>query len=172
MVILLAEKCIVNPERDCLGLAKAKRLEENIDEMRASASQTIVQVEKRLTDEIHTTREIVNEHTKALSRLETLYSTLEGLPSTITSLDKTITIIGNNLETMNKNLEDVKKDVRSQGETIHDIHNENKKQEEKITTIDNKSKIDWAEFITKNFWKVFGVFGLAYVAIKLLLERG
>lgn len=171
-MILLAEKCIINPERDCLGLAKANRLEEEIDNIRNSTEKNIVQVEKRLTDEIHTNRNTLNEHTKSLARLETLYSSMEELPSTIASLDKTITIIGNNLEAISKNLEEVKSDVQLQSQTIHDINKKSSTNSDKITEIDNKSKVDWSKFITNNFWKIIAIIGVGYVLIQQILGSG
>lgn len=107
-----------------------------------------------------------------ISRLETVYKSLEGLPLTITNLDKTITVIGANLESMDRNLEDVRESVANQELAINEIRKENKDQNENIDKIDNKSKIDWAEFITSNFWKIFAVAGALYVAAQVLLERG
>lgn len=144
-------------------------LEENIE---YATKYDLNRVDKRLTQEISANREKIEEHDRTLSRLETLYASLEGLPSTIVSLDKTITIIGNNLESMSKNLEEVRKDVHLQGQAINNINSDNKEQNEKIEEIDNKSKIDLLEFVTKNFWKIFSLLGVGYLVIKSILEGG
>lgn len=125
-------------------------------------------LDKRITGDIKENREYIDEHSKAIARLEAVYNSLEGLPLTITNLDKTITVIGSKLESMDKNLEDVKESISQQEEAINEIRKENKGQNEEITKIDNKSKIDWAEFVTKNFWKVFGIIAVLYAVIRSL----
>lgn len=165
-------KCIINPERDCIGLQKAKRLEEDIDNIRKSTDKSIAQVEKRLTDEIHTNRATLDEHTKSLARLETLYSSMEDLPQTIASLDKTIALIGNNLSSMDKNLQEVKEDVSAQSDIIREVRAQSLENKEIISKVDNKSKIDWQEFLTKNFWKIIVGIGSIYAAVQVFISGG
>lgn len=129
-------------------------------------------VDNRLTAELREHREYIDEHSREIARLEAVYKSLESLPNTIANLDKTITVIGSNLESMDRNLENVRKSVANQEQTIHEIRAENKSQNESIHKIDDKSKIDWAEFVTKNFWKIFCIFGILYVIIKVFLEGG
>lgn len=121
-------------------------------------------VDNRLSAEIKENRDYLDNHSRAIARLEAVYNSLEGLPATIANLDKTITIIGGNLESMDKNIEEVKHSLAQQEKAIEEIKIENKGQNEEIEKIDNKSKIDWAEFVTKNFWKVFAV-GAAVIAL-------
>lgn len=123
-------------------------------------------VDKRLTAEISETRKTLDEHTAILARLETMYSSLESLPTTISNLDKTITLIGANLDSMDKSLNEVKESVSKQGYSIDTLRAENKKQNENISKIDGKSKIDWAVFVTENFWKLFAIIAAVYVFIQ------
>ncbi len=129
-------------------------------------------VDQRLTTELREHREYIDAHSREIARLEAVYQSLESLPNTIANLDKTITVIGNNLESMDRNLEDVRQSVSNQEQTIQEIRKENKSQNETIHKIDDKSKIDWAEFITKNFWKIFCIFGVIYAILRVTLEGG
>lgn len=44
------EKCIIDPQRDCLGLAKAHMLEKQLDEYRRQARETHSQLFDRMRD--------------------------------------------------------------------------------------------------------------------------
>ena len=44
------EKCILDPQRDCLGLAKAQMLEKQLDEYRRQARETHAQLFDRMRD--------------------------------------------------------------------------------------------------------------------------
>lgn len=157
----MSETCILDPQRDCLGLDKAKHLEDEFTEFRRQNSKTHDRIFDRLSD-----------IDKSISKLETLYNSLEGLPGTITNLDKTITIIGGKLESMDKNISEMRNSISSQSHVIQSLQSENTKQNEHIHKIDNKSKIDWAEFVTHNFWKIIMIFGVGYVIIKQLISGG
>lgn len=127
-------------------------------------------VDQRLSVEIQENREKINEHSKEIARLEAVYESLENLPNTISNLDKTMLIIGNRLAVMENNIDEVKENVSYQKKVIQELKGENAEQNQNITRIDNKSKIDWADFVTKNFWKILCIFGGGYAIIKLILE--
>lgn len=136
------------------------------------------QLDKRLGESLHEIREQLNRNSQSIVRLEAVYNSLEGLPNTITNLDKTITAIGYNLKSMDRNLADVKVSVSKQGEAIERLENENKtqneaihQQDEDIQRVDNKSKIDWAVFLTNNFWKVLGIGGVLYAVVRIILDK-
>lgn len=129
-------------------------------------------LDKRLSAEIRENRKRIEENSDMISRLEAVYKSLEGLPLTITNLDKTITVIGANLDSMDRSLKDVKESVSNQEQAIREIREENKNQNESIDKIDNKSKIDWAEFITSNFWKIFAILGFIYIALQTFVKGG
>lgn len=128
-------------------------------------------VDARLSDEIKQARDYIDVHSREIAKLEAVYQNLERLPDTIANLDKTITVISNNLGSMNQNLNDVRKSVETQEQAIQDIKGENKNQNENIERIDNKSKIDWAVFLTNSFWKILCIGGVLYAIIKAILER-
>lgn len=46
----MAEKCIIDPARDCLGLAKAEMLEKQMDEYRRQARETHSQLFDRIRE--------------------------------------------------------------------------------------------------------------------------
>lgn len=46
----MGEKCIIDPSRDCLGLAKAEMLEKQVDEYRRQARETHSQMFDRIRD--------------------------------------------------------------------------------------------------------------------------
>lgn len=46
----MPEKCIIDPSRDCLGLAKAEMLEKQVDEYRRQARETHSQLFDRIRD--------------------------------------------------------------------------------------------------------------------------
>lgn len=46
----MSEKCIVNPERDCLGLIKAEELEKNLRDMQERNDRSHKEFYKRLAD--------------------------------------------------------------------------------------------------------------------------
>lgn len=142
------------------------------EKMEFASKYDLNNVDHRLSEEIRENREIIDEHSKEIARLEAVYKSLEGLPDTIANLDKTIAIIGNNLESMDRNLADVKESVSFQEQAIKDLKGENRTQNENIERIDNKSKIDWAEFVTKNFWKILCILGIGYAIIKSILKGG
>lgn len=153
--------CILDDKTECLGLTKSKHLEDEINEFRRQNSRTHDRIFDRLS-----------EVDKSISKLETLYNSLEGLPGTIANLDKTITIIGGNLESMDRNILEMKNSIANQANIIHGLQTENKAQTEHIHKIDNKSKIDWAEFVTHNFWKIFVIIGVGYAVIKTMISGG
>lgn len=129
-------------------------------------------VDKRLSAEIKENRDHIDEHSKEIARLEAVYKSLEDLPNTIANLDKTMALIGGRLESMEANVEETKESVLYQNKVIQDLKGENKSQNENIERIDNKSKIDWQELITKNFWKVLCILFGGYAIISTFLERG
>ena len=46
----MGEKCIIDPARDCLGLAKAEMLENQVDEYRRQARETHAQLFDRIRE--------------------------------------------------------------------------------------------------------------------------
>lgn len=128
-------------------------------------------VDKRLSSEIKDNRDRIDDNSERIVKLETVYATLEELPNTIVNLDKTITIIRTNLESMNQNIREVREMVSLQEKAVETIRIESKRYGEDIARVDNKSKIDWAVFVTNNFWKIFLIFGAVYCITKFIIEK-
>lgn len=145
---------------------------DNNDKMDYVTRPELMAVDQRLTAEVKENRDYIDEHSREIARLEAVYRSLESLPGTIANLDKTITVIGSNLESMDKNLNDVRQSVSNQEQAIKEIRGENKTQNESIERIDNKSKVDWAEFVTNNFWKILCAVAVGYAIIKTLIDGG
>lgn len=128
-------------------------------------------VDERLSEEIRENRDRIEKNSNKIIELETVYKTLKSLPSTITSLDKTITIISENLKSMDENIRDVREMVTLQEKIVENIRIESKHQNEDIARIDNKSKVDWSEFVTNNFWKIVCGLGAAYCLIEFIVHK-
>lgn len=127
--------------------------------------------DKRLSNEIHEVRTIVEDHTVEISRLKALYKTLEQLPDTFHSLDKTLTVVRSNLENIQHQMTEIKSSVDGQSQAIKSLQKNDDEQDEEIRRVDNKGKIDWIQFITENFWKILATFGTIYVVIYTLINK-
>lgn len=123
-------------------------------------------LELRLSEDIREIRTKINENGEAIVKLETLYGTLVKLPDTIESLKDTVVGINNNLQAMNNRMEQIQQSVTGQKETITNLQQDNKAQNEQIDRLDKKGKVDWIDFITENFWKIMLAAGALYVIIK------
>lgn len=119
--------------------------------------------EARLAKDIRENRDRINEHAKDISRLEALYQALEGLPETIAQLDRTLTVMGENMKNMNEKINDVR-------ESISSMRSAEEQRDERIKTIDNKSKIDWQTAITQNFWKIISALLGGWIVLKFVIE--
>lgn len=111
-------------------------------------------VDNRLTAEIKDNTEKIQQNSEAIVKLETLYGTLVKLPDAIASLEKTVVGVNHNLETMNTRIDQINASVQEQRDSLKQLHNENALQDKEIEKVDNKSKIDWASFVTGNFWNI------------------
>lgn len=139
------EKCILNPERDCLGLQKAEELEHRI----IRNEEHIDKIDARM-----------NKHDQRITILETLVGNLKELPSAINNLEKTMVLMQRNLEILNENVDSVAK-------KISDNDKQNQKQDARISALDNKSKIDIMDIVKENWWKLC----LVAATCLLLIER-
>lgn len=141
------EKCILNPDRDCLGLIKAKELEHTIEQEHATL--------EKLDDKL-------NKHDQRITILETLVGNLKELPGAINNLEKTMVLMQRNLEILNVNVDSVAK-------KINENDKQNQKQDARILALDNKSKIDIWDIVKQNWWKIcMGAAGILYVIERFL----
>lgn len=141
------------------------------DNMEYVGRAELSEVDHRLTKEIKENREHIDSHSREIARLEAVYQSLEGLPSTISNLERTMTTISSTIETVGKNLNEVRESVQEQEQNIREIKSENKRQNESISRIDNKSKIDIMVLVRDNFWKVLSVIAAGYVVFDFVLKK-
>lgn len=80
-------------------------------------------------------------------------------------LKKTVVGVNHNLETMNTRIDQINASVQEQRDSLKQLHNENALQDKEIEKVDNKSKIDWASFVTGNFWNILFKAILAVAAL-------
>ncbi len=124
---------------------------------------------QRLSEEIKENRARITCNSEAIVKLETLYGTLVKLPETIDQLKETVVGINVNLQAMNDRIIQTQELVLNQKQAIDDIRMDNRKQDETINRVDSKGKVDWIDFITNNFWKVFLAVGIIYMMVKDML---
>lgn len=127
-------------------------------------------VERRLSEEIHENRSRIADNSEAIVKLETLYGTLVKLPETIDSLKETCIGIQANLQAMNDKFNQTQDIFSQQQAKINELQNDNKKQDENIERVNNKSKVDWIDFVTNNFWKVLLAVGILYMMVKDMIS--
>lgn len=125
-------------------------------------------LDARLSADIKHNTESIKHNTMAITKLEALYNTLIKLPDTILSLEKTVVSVNHNLEAMNSRINQMNESIAEQKHSISALRAENQKQNEDISKVDNKSKIDWSQAITQNFWKLVLVVAGIIVAYKQL----
>lgn len=111
-------------------------------------------VDTRLTAEIKENSRHIKQNSEAIVKLETLYGTLVKLPDAIASLEKTVVGVNHNLETMSIRIDQINSSVQEQRNSMEKLHEENVAQNKEIEKVDNKSKVDWASFISGNFWNI------------------
>lgn len=117
------------------------------------------QLDDRLSGDIRINREKISKNSEDISELRTMYMSVAELPRTMASLEKTMVSVGNHLENIEENM-------KSMSDSIQNLKEENRAQNEKISQVDDKSKIDWATFITSNFWKIIIAIGGIYFILK------
>lgn len=130
-----------------------------------ATSISVDKIENRLNAEIFEINKHIKDNSEAIVRLETLYGTLSELPSAIASLDKSIVSLEHSLKAIDSRIEVMHDSIQAQRESIEALKEENSEQNKTIEAVDNKSKIDWSEFITKNFWSLLAKVGGAIVVI-------
>lgn len=120
-------------------------------------------LESRLSEDIREIRMKLNDNGEAIVKLETLYGTLVKLPDTIDSLKETVVGINTNLTALNDNIESIQRDMIG-------LRNDNKGQDEQIEKLNKKGTVNWIDFITDNFWKIWIPVGIIYLILKDMLQ--
>ena len=75
----MADKCAVDPQRDCLGLAKAEMLEKQIAEYRQEARNTHAEMFKRI-------RELEDDRTEIKTQYGHIMEAIGGMRADIASI--------------------------------------------------------------------------------------
>ena len=141
------------------------------DNMEYVSRPELTEVDRRLSKEIVDNRNHIESHSREIARLEAVYQSLEGLPGTISNLEHTMTTISSTIETVGKNLSEVKQSVQDQEQSIREIKSENKRQNESISRIDNKSKIDIMVLVRDNFWKILSAVAALYIVFDVVMKK-
>lgn len=101
----------------------------------------------------------LNKHDKQLAVLETLVENMKELPTALNNLEKTMALMGQNLEILNEKVD-----------SIISQSNENEKLDRKrdneIARLDNKSKVDILDLLKNNWWKICIVLAAAGILIE------
>lgn len=134
----------------------------------AVTKDSLDRLEARFSEQIRDIYNRLNENSESIVKLETWYNTLVKLPDTMASLEKAILKIDHNMEAMATRMDTMADSIQSQRTAIESLKNENQAQDERISSVDNKSKVDWAKAITQNFWKVILAICGVIVAYKSL----
>lgn len=138
-------------------------------------SGAVDRIESRLNGEISEINKHIKQNSEAIVRLETLYGSLSELPSAIGNLEKAVISLRHSLETIDNRIETMHDSIQEQRESIEALKQENNEQNKSIEAVDNKSKIDWSEFITKNFWSIIAkavvVVGGIIAVYELIFKR-
>ena len=107
---------------------------------RVELESAINRVEDRMTNRMAKTECDVSEHGKTIARIETMLANLEDMPSILNSLNLTLVRLDGRLCNVEEGIKSLKDKTSKQAETIGKI--------------DEKGKIDWIEFIKKNWFAI------------------
>lgn len=107
---------------------------------RVELESAINRVEDRMSNRMAKTECEVSEHGKTIARIETMLANLEDLPSILNSLNLTLVRLDGRICNVETGITKLEKRAASQGDVI--------------SKIDEKGKIDWIEFIKKNWFAI------------------
>lgn len=113
--------------------------------------EALDRVDNRLTNAIEENSRRIQKNCEQIIKLETLYGTLVKLPDTISSLEKTLLQVSHTMDKMGERITQINGNIQEQRDAIKELREENKKQDGDIAKVDNKSKFDWATFLTGKF---------------------
>lgn len=128
--------------------------------------EALDRVEKRFDKDIKKIERQVTDNKKDIIKLQALYNSLIKLPDTIASLERTVIGVNHSLERINERMDLINNNIKEQSNDLKELRQENKRQNDEIEAIDNKSKIDWSVAITTHFWKIIVALGAIYLFIK------
>lgn len=115
-------------------------------------------------EETSALRNKIEEQQNDIVKLSTVVESMRNLPETITELSCTLKLMQVNLEQINKQIGDIEKremKFEEKSEKVNDAQNS------KISTINDKSKVDFLELIKSNFWNIV----VSIAMLILVIER-
>lgn len=107
---------------------------------RIELESAVNRVEDRMSSRMAKTECEVSEHGKTIARIETMLANLEDMPTILNSLNLTLVKLDGRLCRVEEGIDGLKDKTSKQADTIGKI--------------DEKGKIDWIEFIKKNWFAI------------------
>ena len=107
---------------------------------RTELESAVNRVEDRMSGKMKEIETEVKEHAKCVAKVETVLASFEDLPSILSSLNITLVKLDGRLCNVETGITKLEKRAASQGDVI--------------SKIDEKGKIDWIEFIKKNWFAI------------------
>lgn len=112
------------------------------------------------TDKIYSR---LNKHESKIAILETVVKNFEGLPGAITNLDRTMVLVQENLRQLNEKVDALVLEEKN----IENINKQrNNEQDNKISAIENHTKIDIIEFIKSKWWEIMLLVAMGILLLK------
>ena len=107
---------------------------------RTELESAVNRAEDRMSSRMAKTECEVSEHGKTIARIETMLANLEDMPTILNSLNLTLVKLDGRLCRVEEGIDGLKDKTSKQADTIGKI--------------DEKGKIDWIEFIKKNWFAI------------------
>ena len=101
----------------------------------------------------------LTNHDIQITQITTLYENLKDLPSALNSVKETMVAMQGNIERMTEKVQEAIKAVNEKTEYDKD-------QDSRLKALENKSKIDFVDFIRDNWWKIC----LGVASVMMLLK--
>lgn len=98
----MSEKCILDPERDCLGLIKAKEIEEDINELRKQNSATHERIFSRVGDLEKNAGILGVQYENILEKLSELTLNLNGIKNENKEISEKLSPLSSKLDSMER----------------------------------------------------------------------
>lgn len=115
-------------------------MDEQLYVTRIELESAVNRVEDRMSSRMAKTECEVSEHGKTIARIETMLANLEDMPTILNSLNLTLVKLDGRLCRVEEGIDGLKDKTSKQADTIGKI--------------DEKGKIDWIEFIKKNWFAI------------------
>lgn len=117
--------------------------------------------EKRLDDHEERIRDLEGKAIRSDLLTENCTKALDKLDSTMAKVMAT-------MNDMSMNMIKMQEGINSMGNSIKESDKSIKSLYDKVDKIEEKSKIDWQDWVTKNWWKIIGILALASVSFPSL----